>query len=308
MLLTVGGRMNKTKVLVIGIGAIAALGLVLVVGIALVREKPIGQHMAIVYRLSPEAGAVTPDDLATGFRCVVRTWNLRIAQTGSDSIEVQVPLESNVPVVSLGFVNILLSRGWAVEMRIAPSLQELGATPAPGPVLSAEQTKYYLDLLGGRAPGAPPPASGSFRWFPVSRNYSDSPASLARGESDGNVFLLLCDDPSVCLIAPAGRTWIENAAPGADDRAKPAIHFELTDDGAARMAALTGANLECSLAILVGGEVYSVPVIKGRVSKRGTITGVFTAREAKDLALLMGVPPLPARVLLPPVSVTYKVK
>lgn len=66
---------------------------------------------------------------------------------------------------------------------------------------------------------------------------------------------------------------------------EPEIDFTLTSAGADVFAAITRDNVGRRLAIVLDGELYSAPVIRGPIETgRGQITGRFEIREAYELA------------------------
>jgi preprotein translocase subunit SecD len=67
--------------------------------------------------------------------------------------------------------------------------------------------------------------------------------------------------------------------------------------GAKMFEAVTGANLQKRLAIILDNTVYSAPVIQDKISGgRAQITGSFTTQEANDLAIALRAGALPAPV------------
>ena len=79
-----------------------------------------------------------------------------------------------------------------------------------------------------------------------------------------------------------------------DEFNQPAVSFSLNRDGARKFGDVTGNNLGRNLAIILDGSVYSAPVIEGRISIDGRISGSFTPQEAADLALVLRSGALPA--------------
>jgi preprotein translocase subunit SecD len=74
----------------------------------------------------------------------------------------------------------------------------------------------------------------------------------------------------------------------------PVVGFTLTPDGAPKFGALTGANVNRRLAIVLDNRVVSAPNINSRIDDRGTIEGNFTSQQAGDLALILRSGSLPA--------------
>ncbi|HJM68877.1 MAG TPA: hypothetical protein QGF02_02940, partial [Candidatus Babeliales bacterium] len=65
------------------------------------------------------------------------------------------------------------------------------------------------------------------------------------------------------------------------------VSFRLSSEGGNRFAELTRQNIGRSLAILIDGKVLSAPNISSEISTEGVITGRFSDKEAKDLALML---------------------
>jgi preprotein translocase subunit SecD len=74
------------------------------------------------------------------------------------------------------------------------------------------------------------------------------------------------------------------------------VTFELSTAAAARFGPFTEANIGHRMAIVLDRQVYTAPVINGRIEDRGEITGNFTQESAKDLALVLKAGALPASI------------
>ncbi len=73
------------------------------------------------------------------------------------------------------------------------------------------------------------------------------------------------------------------------------IDLEFKRDAARKFAAVTGRNVNKRLAIVLDGVVQSAPVITERIPQgRASITGRFTAEDARDLAIILRAGALPA--------------
>jgi protein-export membrane protein SecD len=78
---------------------------------------------------------------------------------------------------------------------------------------------------------------------------------------------------------------------------KAKVDMEMNATGARRFTAVTGANINKQLAIVLDSTVYSAPRIASRISGgRAEITGSFTIEEAKALAIILRAGALPAPV------------
>lgn len=99
-------------------------------------------------------------------------------------------------------------------------------------------------------------------------------------------------------------SFLTRAAVDKDDVAGPCISFTLSSSGGQLMGALTESNLPDSasggfwrsLGIILDGELRSAPMIQGRVSKRGLITGNFTPEEVQDVVDLLNAGSLPVAI------------
>jgi preprotein translocase subunit SecD len=87
---------------------------------------------------------------------------------------------------------------------------------------------------------------------------------------------------------------LRNARPSLDENNRPAVSFSLKPDGATKFGNFTGANIGRYLAIVLDKRVVSAPVIEGRITDEGRLSGNFTQQEASDLALTLRSGALPA--------------
>ncbi|MBI4386724.1 MAG: protein translocase subunit SecD [Elusimicrobia bacterium] len=84
------------------------------------------------------------------------------------------------------------------------------------------------------------------------------------------------------------------------DYGLPVVAFKFNPDGGRVFSALTAANVNKRLAIVLDGIVYSAPVIKGRIpGGSGIIEGNFTIEDARKLAIVLrsGALPAPVRII-----------
>ena len=95
------------------------------------------------------------------------------------------------------------------------------------------------------------------------------------------------------VAAVTGRD-LRNARPTLDEFNQPAISFSLNRDGSRKFGEVTSQNIGRNLAILLDDRVESAPVIEGRITDEGRISGAFTQQEAADLALILRSGALPA--------------
>ncbi|MCM1108401.1 MAG: protein translocase subunit SecDF [Clostridium sp.] len=100
--------------------------------------------------------------------------------------------------------------------------------------------------------------------------------------------------------APLEGDVIVEAKDDFDDHGHPCVSMTMNTDGARRWAALTGANINRSIAIVLDDYVYSAPNVNGEITGgRSQITGSFTPEDTRDLAnvLKSGKMPAPAHIV-----------
>lgn len=83
--------------------------------------------------------------------------------------------------------------------------------------------------------------------------------------------------------ADATNADIAEARAAVDDNNKPFIEITFTKEGAKKMAALSEAQKNKPVAILIDGEVISAPIVRAKFSARAQITGKFTKEETEKL-------------------------
>lgn len=81
--------------------------------------------------------------------------------------------------------------------------------------------------------------------------------------------------------------YLADARVGFDQRQRPIVRFRWSPEGGEIFGALTEANKDKQLAIILDEEVRSAPVIRSRISMSGQIEGRFTTEEASDLAIVL---------------------
>ncbi len=85
-----------------------------------------------------------------------------------------------------------------------------------------------------------------------------------------------------------------------DQHGNPVVTMKMNPDGSRIWAALTEANVNHCVAVVLDGQVYSAPNVKGKIDGGSTeISGNFTLTETKDLAnvLSSGRMPAPAKLI-----------
>ena len=106
--------------------------------------------------------------------------------------------------------------------------------------------------------------------------------------------------PVTTNVAVSGAD-LEDARVTTGEYGYPAVSFQFNSDGAKKFSALTGANINKQLAIVLDNTIQSAPRINSRISSQGQITGQFKMEEARQLAIVLRAGALPA-----PVSIIEK--
>jgi preprotein translocase subunit SecD len=86
---------------------------------------------------------------------------------------------------------------------------------------------------------------------------------------------------------------LRSAAQSLDEFNRPAVSFTLKQDAAARFGRFTESNLGRPLGIVLDNRVMSAPILQGRITDSGQITGI-TQDEMLDLIITLKSGALPA--------------
>jgi preprotein translocase subunit SecD len=92
--------------------------------------------------------------------------------------------------------------------------------------------------------------------------------------------------------AVAGKD-LRSASQSIDQYNRPAVDFTLKQEAAVRFGRFTEANLGRPLGIVLDDRVMSSPILQGRITDRGQITGI-TSEEMLDLIITLRSGALPA--------------
>ncbi len=76
------------------------------------------------------------------------------------------------------------------------------------------------------------------------------------------------------------------------------VSFVWSDAGSKIFAALTEANINQPLAVLLDGDVVTAPTIRGRISRQGQITGGYSQQGAAELAIILRAGSLPIDITI----------
>ena len=92
--------------------------------------------------------------------------------------------------------------------------------------------------------------------------------------------------------------YLQGITIGQDQYGKPEVRFQISAEGSARFAQLTGANINKPLAIVLDGKVESAAFINSKIRGSGSITMGSTATldDARNLEIVLEAGSLPAPV------------
>ncbi|HHY48117.1 MAG TPA: protein translocase subunit SecD [Firmicutes bacterium] len=92
---------------------------------------------------------------------------------------------------------------------------------------------------------------------------------------------------------------LKSATAGTDEYGRPAVHFELTAEGARKFETATRENLGRRIAILLDNQMLSNPQVQAVIRDKGIIQGIESMDKAKDLAMMLraGALPVPMKLL-----------
>jgi len=88
-------------------------------------------------------------------------------------------------------------------------------------------------------------------------------------------------------VADITGDYLDDARMQFDQQQRPIVEFRFNPAGGEIFGKLTEENKNELLSIILDDNVYSAPVIRGRITTRGQIEGQFTADEAADLAVIL---------------------
>jgi preprotein translocase subunit SecD len=112
------------------------------------------------------------------------------------------------------------------------------------------------------------------------------------GQPSQQVYYILDRAPIVTGADLRGAT----PSPSTNNPGQYEVRFQLSTAAAARFGPFTEANIGHRMAIVLDHQVYSAPVINGRIDDSGVIEGNFSQESAQDLALVLRAGALPASI------------
>jgi preprotein translocase subunit SecD len=136
--------------------------------------------------------------------------------------------------------------------------------------------------------GTPADADAEFGGMP----YRDKLLGTKPSQSEERVWYVLRGQPIIRGMD------LRDARSAMDSMERPVTTFNLTTDAAARFQTYTAANIGKRSAIVLDGEIISVPIIEDVIRDSGEIRGARTVQEAEDLAVELRSGALPASIEL----------
>ncbi|MGA0556400.1 protein translocase subunit SecDF [Larkinella sp. VNQ87] len=106
--------------------------------------------------------------------------------------------------------------------------------------------------------------------------------------------------PLYFIRKPAGKAPLEgdvivDATNDYDDRGRPEVTMRMNAEGARKWRALTAANINRPVAIILDNLVYTAPTVQNEIPNgSSSISGNFTVEETKDMANILKAGKLPA--------------
>jgi preprotein translocase subunit SecD len=85
-------------------------------------------------------------------------------------------------------------------------------------------------------------------------------------------------------------------SPSSNNPGQYEVRFQLSTAAAQRFGPFTESNIGRRMAIVLDHQVYTAPVINGRIEDSGVIEGQFSQESAQDLALVLRAGALPASI------------
>jgi len=169
-------------------------------------------------------------------------------------------------------------------------LVQLPGVDDPARVRGILQATAMLELTSVReGPFATPEQARTSMGGALPLNTKIVRGSSRATDSGGESWWVLSRSPVV-----TGRDLRDAKAQQSDVAGQWETSFVLSQDAARRFERFTETNTGKRLAIVLDNSVLSAPVIQGRISDSGRITGASSQQDASDLALVLRAGSLPA--------------
>jgi len=215
-----------------------------------------------------------------------------------DRVVVQVP--GTPESVENGFLRKLIEG--TGDLRLALVAKDEVQTPERIGVIREEERRYdeAVREIAGRAdrgaPAPPHPVEPKYiaRPFVERDDGSDGPRYREVKNRWGNLLTVLENDAGFWVDG----SYLTRASEIVDANGLPALAFGFNQDGAARLAALSGANVGRNLAIVFEGQIRQMARIASRLYDTAQLTGHFSPDEVRAMVSILRGGSLPAKLNL----------
>jgi SecD/SecF fusion protein len=119
---------------------------------------------------------------------------------------------------------------------------------------------------------------------------------------DGEYYMACWDKRGSRLTEAEGDWSVAGASESKDQIGRPAIGFHMDPLGAQKLGALTEANVNQCMAVLLDDQVYTAPRLNSRISSSGIIEGTFTRPELNYIIRVLAAGSLTAKLSPEPIS------
>jgi preprotein translocase subunit SecD len=195
-------------------------------------------------------------------------------------------LENRINAYGLSETSIQLYGSQGNELLVqVPGVSDLSRVKG---VLQSRGVLEWYSLEGGPY-SSPADAAAEFGGVVP---YGDKLVATKPSQSGERMWYVLRSQPVI------RGTDLRDARTAVDSTEQPVTTFNLTADAAARFQKYTAANIGKRSAIVLDGEILSVPVIEDVIRDSGEIRGAKTVQEAEDLAVELRSGALPASIEL----------
>jgi hypothetical protein len=171
-----------------------------------------------------------------------------------------------------------------LDFRIAPYAPGEGEESP----LSEEQIEQYTQLLVEKGPVFFIRRRADYIWAPLAEGMEAE--RLATTEYDGKTYLLVSNKKGETLLTQhrgEGAWGLKNARATTNSMDQHVVEITFDENAAERFGKITENHIERCVAILVDGEVLSIPVIMEPFGEYAVISGTFTKDQAEALACLL---------------------
>ena len=227
-------------------------------------------------------------DLRGGTSLILRvnvegTSNERIREVVEQTRQI---LENRINAYGLSETSIQLygSQGNEILVQV-PGVSDLSRVKG---LLQSRGVLEWYPVEGGPYP-SPSDAAGEFGGVVP---YSDKLVETKPSQSGERMWYVLPNQPVI------RGTDLRDASTAMDSTEQPVTTFNLTADAAKRFEKYTEDSIGKRSAIVLDGEILSVPVIEDVIRDSGEIRGAKTMQEAQDLAVKLRSGALPASIEL----------